>query len=55
MEGGRRDSVVGIASALGLQSRGTNSGGGRTFSPSPRTAISSTQPPVQWAPALSRG
>ena len=54
MEGGGRDSIGGVAIPFGLQSRGSNPVGGRVFSPSARTAIGSTQPPVQWIQGLSR-
>jgi hypothetical protein len=53
VEGGRRDSVVGIANPFGLQSRGLNPVGGREFAPSPRPTIGPTQPPVKWVPGLS--
>ena len=43
-------SVVGIATAYGLDGPGSNPGGGRDF-----PALKPTQPPVKWVAGLSRG
>jgi hypothetical protein len=56
-----QDSVVGIATGYGLDDQGVGVGvqvGSRIFpfSKSPRPALESTQPPIQWVPgALSSG
>jgi len=50
-----RDSSVGIATRYGLDGSGTESRWGRGFPHPPRPALGSTQPPIQWAPGLSRG
>ena len=49
------DSVVGIATAYGLDGPGTESRWGRDFPHLSRPALGLTQPPVQWVPGLSRG
>ena len=48
-------SVVGIATGCGLDGRGIESRWRRDFPHLSRVALGSTQPPVQWAPGLSRG
>jgi len=48
-------SVVGIATAYGLDGPGIESRCGRDFPHLSRPALSSTQPPVQWVPGLFRG
>jgi hypothetical protein len=47
-------SPVGIATGYGLDGPGSNPGWDEIFRPS-RPALGPTQPPVQWAPGLSRG
>ena len=48
-------SVVGIATAYGLDGPGIESRLGRDFPNLSRPALRTTQPPVQWVPGLSRG
>jgi len=48
-------SVVGIATAYGLDGPGIESRWGRDFPHLSRPALRLTQPPVQWVPGLSRG
>jgi len=48
-------SVVGIATAYGLDGPGIESRWGRDFPHQFRPALRATQPPVQWVPGLSRG
>jgi hypothetical protein len=51
----RPGSVVGIATAYGLDGPGIESLGGRDFPHLSRPAVRPTQPPVQGVPGLSRG
>ena len=48
-------SVVGIATAYGLDGPGIQSRWGRDFPHLSGPAVRPTQPPVQWVPGLSRG
>jgi len=48
-------SVVGIATAYGMDGPGIESRRRRDFLHLSRPALRSTQPPVQWVPGLSRG
>jgi hypothetical protein len=48
-------SVVGIATAYGLDGPGIESRWGRDFPHLYRPTLRPTQPPVQWVPGLSRG
>jgi len=46
--------LVGIVTDYGLDGPGSNPGEDDIFRPS-RSALRTTQPPVQWVPGLSRG
>jgi hypothetical protein len=48
-------SVVGIATAYGLDGPGIESRWGRDLAHLSRPGLRPTQPPVQWIPGLSRG
>ena len=48
-------SVVGIATAYGLDGPGIEFRWGRDFPHQSRPVLGLTQPPVQWVPGLSRG
>jgi len=48
-------SIVGIATAYGLDGPGIESRCGRDFAHLSISALRPTQPPVQWVPGLSRG
>jgi hypothetical protein len=48
-------SVVGIATAYGLDGPGIETRWRRDFPHLSRTALRTTQPPVQWVPGLSQG
>ena len=49
------NSSVGIVTRYGLDGLGIESRWGRDFPPTSRSALGSTQPPVQWVTGLSRG
>ena len=48
-------SVVGVATAYGLESLGIKSRWGRDFLHLSRPALRTTQPPVKWVPCLPWG
>jgi len=48
-------SIVGIATAYGLDGPGIKLQWGQDFPYQSRPALSPTQPPVQWVPGLSQG
>jgi len=50
-----RDISVGIATRYGLDGSGIESRCGRDFTHPSRLALGPAQPPIQWAPGLSRG
>ena len=50
-----RDSVVGIATRYGLDGPGIESQWGRDFPRPSRSALGSTQPPIQRVPGLFPG
>ena len=50
-----RDSSVGIATGYGLDGLEIESRWGRDFPHRSRTALGTTQPPIQWVPGLSHG
>ena len=55
LQGCRPGSVVGIATAYGLDNPGIESLWGRDFPHLSRPAVRPTQPPVQWVAGVSRG
>jgi hypothetical protein len=50
-----RERSVGIATRYGWKVQGSNPGRGRGFPQPSRTALGSTQPPIQWTPRLPGG
>jgi hypothetical protein len=54
-QSGGPGSVVGIATAYGLDGPGIESRWGRDFLHLSRPDLRPTQPPIQWVPGLSRG